>query len=132
MARPRPVLTAMMRPFWEAARRGQLIAPECVACQRRHWEPEAVCPHCGQNWEWQDSPGLATLYSFSVIYRGATPEFEVPYVLALVDLDDGWTMRTNLTGVDEDAIDIGMRLQVRFYQLDEEIWLPLFEPAPND
>lgn len=117
-----------MAPFWQAAREGRLVAPECTSCRRRHWGPEAACPYCGATWVWQPSPGRGALYSFSVVYRGATPEFEVPYVLALVDLDDGWTMKTNMPDLSEDDLYIGMRVQVQFCPIDDEFTLPLFAP----
>ena len=120
----------MTAPFWEAARNGVLAVPECGTCRRRHWDPEPVCPYCSGAWHWSTSPGTGVLYSFSVVRRGATPAFDVPYVLALVDLDDGWTFKTNLVDVDHDAIRIGMRLRVVFHEVDEQLTFPFFAPYP--
>jgi len=130
MRRPAPVLTAMAAPFWEAAASGVLVAPKCLVCGRRHWEPEAACPHCGGEWAWAPSPGEGTLYSYSVVHRPAAPDMEVPYVLALVDLDDGWTMKSNLVDVGQTAVAIGMRVKVRFVETEDHLVLPLFSPAP--
>ncbi len=121
----------MTAPFWEAAQKGVLTVPECGTCRRRHWDPEPVCPYCSGAWHWSTSPGTGVLYSFSVVSRGATPEFDVPYVLALVDLDDGWTFKTNLVDVDHGGICIGMRLQVVFRTVDDRFALPFFAPAPD-
>lgn len=121
----------MTAPFWDSARRGTLLVPECESCGRRHWDPEAACPYCGGAWRWETSPGTGNVYSFTVVSRGASPDFEVPYVLALVDLDDGWTIKTNLVDVAEADIAIGMRVRVAFQPLDDEITLPFFAPDPG-
>jgi uncharacterized protein len=131
MARPTPTITPMMAPFYDAAKRGELVVPECDACHQRHYEPEAVCPHCLSSWHWAKSDGTGTLYSFSVVHRGATPAFEVPYTLALIEMDDGWIMMSNLLGTDGMEPQIGMRVQVEFVGGDDGVTLPYFRPVAS-
>jgi uncharacterized protein len=129
MARPSPTVSPMMAPFFAAAQRGELIVPECDSCHRRFFEPEAVCPRCLSAWHWESSPGIGTLYSFSIVHRGATPAFEVPYTLALIELDDDWMMLSNLVRCREDQTRIGMRVEVEFRSEPDGFALPYFRPA---
>lgn len=116
--------------FWDAAKEGRLIYQRCSSCEKAFFRPEIACPHChSQSWAWQESGGLGTLYSFSVSHRAPTPAFKAPFIFATVDLDEGWSMFSNLVGLELDAATIGMRLKVTFQKLSEEMTLPLFEPA---
>ncbi|HUZ09839.1 MAG TPA: OB-fold domain-containing protein [Acidimicrobiales bacterium] len=129
MGRPLPVPDAMTAPYWEAARRGQLVVPECDACARRHFPPEARCPYCRSTWHWAVSSGEGEVYTFSVVHRGASPDFAVPYVLADVDVDGGtWTTTTNIVGCEPDEVRIGMPVRATFEAQNDEITLVLFAP----
>jgi uncharacterized OB-fold protein len=128
VARPLPVVDAVTAPYWEAAALGRLLVAECDACARRHAPPEALCPYCRSSWHWATSPGVGEVYSFTVVTRAASPDFDTPYVLALVDLDDGWTMTTNIVGCDPGAVTIGMPVVVEFLRQDDSISLPCFTP----
>ena len=79
------------------------------------------------------SSGKATLHAFAVVHRGPTPPFreKVPYVVAIVELEGGARMPTNLVDVEPDpaTVKIGMALEVVFEDLDENISLPKFKPA---
>ena len=81
-------------------------------------------------WSWEPSPGTGSLYAFTEVHRPPSPDIPVPYVVAIVDLDDGWTMLTNL--VDCEAADLrsGQRVRVRFAATTGGAVLPCFTPAP--
>lgn len=103
---------------------------ECDACGRRFFTPEVACIHCGSTaWHWATSPGRGTVYTFTLVHRPPGPGFDVPFVLAAVDLDDGWTMMTNIVDCPPEAVVIGMRVAIRFVTATEEISLPCFAPA---
>src|SRR5690348_14708302 len=104
MTRPLPRPNAMTAPFWDAALRGELLVAECASCGRRYAPPEARCPYCREDWRWVRSPGTGSVYTYSVVYRAPSPEFAAPYVLAVVELDDGWMMTTNIVDCDPDAV----------------------------
>jgi len=105
------------------------VGPECQDCKKRFFVPEIVCPSCwSSNWEWVRSPGVGEVYSYTVVERAASAGFEVPYVLAAVDLDDGWTMMTNVVGCDPHGVRIGMRVAVRFEQRPGTGTVPAFAP----
>ena len=123
-------LSTLTRPFWEAAAEGRLIFQRCEACGKPFFRPEIACPHClSQAWAWEESQGLGSLYSFSVSHRPPTPAFKPPFVFAAVDLDEGFSMFTNLVGLEPDAPVIGMRLKAVFHPLEGGLALPLFAPA---
>ena len=129
---PLPTPTPESRPFWEAAKRHELLLPECTACGRYHFYPRAVCPHClGKTFTWKRASGRGTVHTFSVVHRGLK-DFPLgsPYVLAIVDLPEGVKMMTNLVEVPTDPaeIRIGGPVEVVFTEVSETIALPRFRP----
>jgi uncharacterized protein len=129
MSRPVPVPTSLSRPFWEAARRGELMIPCCTMCGTRFFIPEPACPACmASEWEYEPSTGHGTVYSVTVVHRAPGPGFELPFALAVIDLDDGGTMLTHVVGIEPDEVSIGLRVQVHFQKYTEEITLPYFIP----
>lgn len=120
MARVVPTGSALSEPFWQAAARGELLSCLCHRCGSRFFIPEPMCPLCGSHdWGWSPSPGDGVVYSFTVVHRSPDPAFSVPYVLAIVDLDDGWTMLTHVLAL-PDAVRIGARVRVAFTPADGE------------
>jgi uncharacterized OB-fold protein len=131
--KPAPVPDADSAPFWEGARAGRLVVQRCLECGRHVFYPRLVCPHCGSSrLEWVTASGRATVYSFTVVHR-APPPFadEAPYVVALVELAEGPRMMTRLTGLKPAEVKVGMPVEVRFVDLDEDFKLPYFGPAPR-
>jgi len=98
-----PVSDELTSPFWAAAQDEILVRPVCGDCGRNFFSPQIACPRClSENWAYQPSAGRGTVYSVTVVHKAPSPEFEVPYVLAVVELDEGWSMLANL--VDEAPI----------------------------
>ena len=86
-------------PFWDAARQGRLVIRRCQACRRAHFYPRPFCPSCWSDQvSWEEASGRATLYTWSVVYQNDLPPFgeRVPYVAAVVDLEEGPRMMTNV------------------------------------
>ena len=118
--------------FWEAAREGRLLIKRCRACGRPHYYPRPFCPHCwSEEVKWEQASGRATLYTYSVVYENDLPPFSgrVPYVAAIVDLEEGPRAMTNVVGCPPEDVRIGMAVRVRFEPVSDEAALPLFEPA---
>jgi uncharacterized OB-fold protein len=129
-----PSPDAEQQPYWDAAREHRLLIKRCRACGEPHWYPRPFCPHCwSEDVEWEEASGGATLYTWSVVRRNDLPPFgeRVPYITAVVDLDEGPRMLTNLVDVDEGDVDIGMRLRVT-WQEDGEYVLPVFTKAGSE
>lgn len=82
---------------------------------------------------WVDVSGRGTVYSYTVIRQNFSRAFRalLPYVVALVDLDEGPRLMTNIVGCDPGAVRIGLPVRVRFEPVSDEAWLPCFEPAPD-
>jgi uncharacterized protein len=109
-----PVPDAVTRPFWDGVAEGVLRVQRCVACDRHLFYPRAVCPYCmASDLEWTEASGVGEVHSFTVVHR-APPDYrdEVPYVVALVDLDEGVRMMTRLVDVEPGAVTVGMRVEV--------------------
>lgn len=119
------------RVFWEAAKEHRLVVKRCRACRRAHFYPRPFCPHCwSEAVEWEDASGRATLYTYSVVYRNDLPPFDerVPYIAAIVDLEEGVRMMTTVDA-DDELLETGMALEVTFRSLNEDFTAPMFRPA---
>jgi uncharacterized OB-fold protein len=81
---------------------------------------------------WATSAGSGTVYSWTVVYRPATPVFEVPYAPAIVDVREGFQVITNLVGVAPEDITVALPVIVRFCEVEPGFWLPYFAPAQTN
>jgi uncharacterized OB-fold protein len=127
-----PVPTPATQPFWDALGRHELTVQYCANCQSHVFYPRFSCPTCGdQGLAWVRVSGRAKLHSY-VINHSAAPGFEkdVPYVIAIVELDEGPRMMTNLRDVAPDplALELDMPLEVTF-QTRGGFTLPMFRPV---
>jgi uncharacterized OB-fold protein len=105
----------------------------CGACGEAHYYPRPFCPRCGSDdVSWEQASGRATLYTWSVVHQNDLPPFrdKLPYVAAVVDLDEGPRMMTNVVGTDPEALRVGMRLEVTFEELADGFHIPVFRPVP--
>jgi uncharacterized OB-fold protein len=104
-------------PFWEGAARGELLYQHCSACGRTQFPPRRHCAHCqaGEP-QWRRSAGRGAVHTFTVVHRAPTTAFkdEVPYAIALVDLDEGFRMMMNVLGCPPGEVEIGTRVRVVF------------------
>jgi len=120
--------------FWDAAREGRLLIKRCRSCGRPHYYPRPFCPHCwSEEVEWEQASGRGTLYTYSVVYENDLPPFSgrMPYVAAIVDLEEGPRAMTNVVGCEPDELAIGMALEVAFEAISEDFTVPVFRPAPS-
>ncbi|MFF3758926.1 Zn-ribbon domain-containing OB-fold protein [Streptomyces sp. NPDC002185] len=119
-----PDIDAFTRPYWDAAAEGRLLLRHCDACDRAHHYPREFCPYCwSEDVRWKRASGRATLYTWSVVHRNDLPPFgdRVPYVAAVVDLAEGPRMMTEVVGVAEGDLRIGMELEVAFRREGREV-----------
>lgn len=128
---PVPVPSLFSRPYWEGCAAGELRFQRCEDCGGITHTPAMVCAHCAsRRLVWEASAGTGSVYSWTTVWRPQTPEFVVPYVAIIVDMDEGWQMLSNLIGCEHDAVEVGMRVAVEFHPIgDGEITLPYFRPA---
>jgi hypothetical protein len=131
--RPLPEIDEESRGFWEACARHELWLGRCASCRRLRHPPRAVCPAClSSEVEWVRSAGVGTVYSFTVTHQNHAPGFRerLPYVLALVELDEGVRLMTTVVGCAPDAVRIGMPVAVEWDDVGPGISLPVFRPRP--
>ncbi len=125
---PRP--SPLSQPHWDAAREGRLVVQRCSDCGALVFIPQPACTKCfGPRLEWVQSSGRGTLYSYTIVHRPQRPEFAVPYAVAIVELEEGWHMLSNLVECEIEEIAVGMPLEVIFEKMSESIALPCFRPA---
>jgi uncharacterized OB-fold protein len=130
--KPVPVPSAESRPYWEGVRRHELRMPVCAACDHTWFPPTHLCPRCGSaDIAWKTCSGRGTVFSYVVFHRAYHPGFagEVPYAVALVELEEGPRLLSNIVGIAPDRVACGMPVQVTFEDVAEDVTLPKFEPA---
>ncbi len=119
--------------MWAATREHELRYQTCEDCCTVVWYPRAHCTRCGSaRLRWQPSAGLGTVYTFTVVRQHPHPfhRARLPYVTALVDLDEGFRVLTELVGVAPEAVAIGQRVAIT-WEDHEELAIPLFTTAAN-
>ena len=126
-ARPLPQPTDLTRPYWQAAAQGELHMQHCGACGQWQFYPRPFCIHCeAEALHWRAVSGLGRIYTYTVNHRApnAFMKARLPYVVAIVELDEGPRLMANIQG--EGALDaaIGKRVKVLFEPVSDELALP--------
>lgn len=129
--RPLPPQTQDTAFFWEQASRHKLAIQRCCGCKALRHPPMPVCPHChGLTWDFVESAGTGTLFSYTTVHAPLVPPFDQPYSAGIVELDEG----TRLVAQLEDRREgwrIGMRVQVRFADCEGGFSLPYIKPSES-
>jgi uncharacterized protein len=128
--------------FWDATRAGRLLVQWCTACDRGIFYPRVLCPHCGGAGttgvaggplEWREASGRATVHAAVVEHRpeaaGAAFADGAPFCIALVDLEEGVRMMTNVVGCPPADVHTGMAVTVWWEPLSDGRQLALFRPV---
>lgn len=132
MPKPLPAVTLETAPYWEGCKQHELRIQKCVACANYQFYPRIYCCKCfSDRVEWVKASGRAKVATFTIVRRPVSPAFadDVPYVVALVTLDEGPTMMTNIVGCPPEKVEIGMPVAVTFEDWTPEISIPKFRPA---
>ena len=129
--RPAPVPEPEAAEYWAAARQGRLLVQKCEDCGHFQLYPRPFCLECRGPVSWVEASGRGVVHSFTVIRQNHSRPFRdwMPYVVALVDLEEGPRLMTNVVGVDPDDVTIGMPVRARFEVVSDEAGIALFEPA---
>lgn len=114
------------RAFWSELAEGRFLLRHCRACERAHWYPRAICPHCASaDTEWREASGRGTIYSYSIARTAAEP-----FAIAYVTLAEGPTVMTNIVGSNFAEVAIGRSVELVFgHEAEGGIPLPVFRLA---
>jgi uncharacterized OB-fold protein len=135
--KPLPKTDPVTAPFWKSLKNGAMEVQRCDDCTKHVFYPRALCNHCGsRRLSWMPVSGRGTIYSMTIVEKGPSPAFQAdgPYVVALVDLDEGCRMMTNIVGVrpSPDTVKIGMPVEIVYDNVTDAVTLPKFRPACAD
>jgi uncharacterized OB-fold protein len=124
-----PSMTPDMQFFWDGVREHRLLMQRCSSCGALRHPPRPVCPACRSlEWNTIEATGRGTVYSFVIPRHPPLPWFSEPYVVALIDLEEGTRIVSNLVDIAPELVMIGMPVEVRFEHFDGDLVLPLFAP----
>ena len=130
--RPLPSPTPETRPYWDALKEHKLLIQRCKDCSKAYFYPRPFCPHCfSSNVEWFEASGKGTLYSFVINHRPAPGFGSDPYVIAVVELEEGPRMMSNLIDIESDPekVHCDMAVEIAYLDVTDEVTLPQFRPA---
>ena len=126
-----PEPSVLSKPFWESAAKGELRVQKCLTCGHYEWTPQAACSRClTETLSWERCSGRGSIYSYSIVWRPQDDSFRAPYVVAIVELDEGVRMLTEIINVDPSGVEIGMPVQVAFGRSGPPLYH--FEPLGGD
>ena len=128
---PVPSPTDLSRPFWDGCARGVLLIQTCTSCGYRHSTPQDICRSChSETLQWDKATGGGEIYSYTVVWRPQIAAFDVPYVVAIVELDEGPYLLTNVIGCDPQTVAVGMAVEVVFEARGDSC-LPMVRPTTD-
>jgi len=132
--KPAPIPDEISAPFFDGARNGRLMLQHCLSCDGWSFPVRERCPHCfAANLQWRQASGRGTLYTFAIMHQVMQPGFAafVPYNVSQIDLEEGVRMISNVIGIGNDELRIGMKLVVAFENAGEDVHVPKFRPAAD-
>lgn len=132
MSRTIPKPTKISAPFWEGCRQGVLRIQRCSACAAWVYYPAYMCPACSSlDLDWTTASGRGRIYSSTRIEEpvSAASGVMTPLIVALVELEEGPVMMSNIVGPDAGTAAIGDAVTVMFQKVSDEISLPVFQPV---
>ena len=131
-SKPLPGIDEENRPFWEYCKKHELRVQKCGNCGTLRYPITSICPNCmSMDFEWAKMSGKGKVYSFAIIRRASHPAFanEIPYTVAIIQLDEGPRLESNVIGIDPQQVKVDMPVEVVFDDLSDEISLPKFKPV---
>jgi uncharacterized OB-fold protein len=126
-----PVIDVESAPFWAGTRQHKFLIRHCNACGRSHFYPRHACPHCwSDNCEWRPSSGRGRIYSYTVIHHNEVLPFKemLPYIVALIDLEEGVRVTANIVEGTPEVMHVGMPVEVVYEHVTDAVTLPQFRP----
>lgn len=132
--KPLPIPGIESEPFWVNCSKHLFSLQRCSKCNRFWFPPAVLCPHClSTEWKWEPVSGRGKVFSFVVYHRVYHPGFrnDIPYVVAVIELDEGPRFLSNLIECSSGSVYCGMPVQVVFEDVEDRVSLPKFRPIPG-
>ncbi|MEY3906713.1 MAG: hypothetical protein RIR59_1536 [Pseudomonadota bacterium] len=126
---PRP--TPETAPFWAGCRDQKLLLQHCAACDTHQFYPRLVCATClSDQLEWREASGRGTVETYTIVTRAVSEAYaaDAPYVIALITLEEGPRMMSNVIGCDVTSVTCGLAVEVVFEPWSADITMPKFRP----
>ncbi|MBA3652760.1 MAG: Zn-ribbon domain-containing OB-fold protein [Actinobacteria bacterium] len=129
--RPLPQPDNVSAPFWAAAAEGKVLFQECPECGHRQFYPRAMCTDCAAETEWREASGRGTVHTFTVIRQNWAEPFrgELPYVVAMVELEEGVKMMSNISDCAADDVHIGMPVEAYGERVEDGLGVLFWRPG---
>jgi hypothetical protein len=130
-AKPLPILSDDNRPFWQATTKNELRMQQCLDCRHIRYPINHVCPKClSEKAEWKQLSGRGEVFSYIVFHQVYHPGFakDVPYNVAMIQLEEGPRMISNVVGVPVDQVKVGDKVEAVFDPVTKDITVPRFSP----
>jgi uncharacterized OB-fold protein len=129
--RPQLAPSRAERPFFEAAARGELLYQQCPACGHRQFYPRVVCTACGGAPDWATASGRGKVHTYTIVRQNGSMPFrdELPYVVAMIDLDEGVRMMGNVTGCSPESVRVGQRVEAYAVECGDGMAVPFWRAA---
>jgi uncharacterized protein len=127
-----PTIDLETQPFWDGLKEGKFLLRHCNACGTDHYYPRPFCPTCwSDDVSWKEASGRGKVYTYSVVHVNDLPPFNerVPYVAAIVELDEGPRLMTNIEGVPFDELRADLAVVVEYKPISDDVTIPVFRPA---
>lgn len=118
-------------PFWQATREGRFLLHRCEKCARHYWPASRCVEHGDTAMRWVESSGAGTLYTYTVMHHAYTPSMagKVPYVVGVIQMDEGPFFHSNIVDCDVAKVAVGMKLRARMTDHETGLTIPVFHPA---
>jgi uncharacterized OB-fold protein len=127
--RPRPGITRDTSFFWDGVAQRKLLIQRCTGCKELRHPPSPMCRRCRSlDWDTLEACGRGTIYSFVLHYHPHIPPFEPGHPVAVIELEEGTRLVTDLVGIAPEDVEIGLPVEVEFNRVDDELILPQFRP----
>jgi len=132
--KPIPIPNEDSQPFWNSLKEHKLKIQKCRQCGQFRFPPRIICPNClSLESEWTEVSGKGKVYSFTVVHHAYWPGYkdELPYVVALIDLEEKVRLTSNIVGCSPQEVEIGMDVQIEFEDVTPELTLHKFRPSAS-
>lgn len=125
-----PAITADTEFFWNGLKKNKLLIQRCGGCGQLRHPPRPMCPNCRSlDWDTLESSGRGSVYSYVMPHEPRFPFFDYPYVVVLVELEEGVRLVSNLTDVAPADVTVGMPVEVHYQTFDNDLVLHQFRPS---